>query len=168
MQISQVKQDIDEWIINFLAVPNKKLDGWSPCPYAHAAINKKSYNTFIGYNLETDLYKIATYRLRPDEVVVIAYSKTHYLNPDVFFETIQEINDFLLTDRNLIALGDHPDMIEEVNGVKFNQGKYALVLVQNLNDLNAKSKKVAKSGFYKNWSEDYLADIFLHREDPRS
>jgi len=168
MQISQVKQDIDEWIINFLAIPNEKLNGWSPCPYAHAAINKKSYNTFIGYNLETDLDQIATYCLKPDEVVVIAYSKNQYSNPDAFFESIKEINDSSLTDKDLIALGDHPDTIEEVNGVNFNQGKYALVLVQNLNDLNNKSKKVAKAGFYINWPEEYLADIFLHREDPRA
>ena len=168
MQISQVKQDIDEWIINFLAIPNEKLDGWSPCPYAHAAINKKSYNTSIGYNLENDLDEISTHRLKPDEVVIIVYSKHQYPNPDAFFESIKEINDFLLTDRDLIALGDHPSAIEEVNGVNFNQGKYALVLVQNLNDLNSKSKKVAKAGFYNNWPEDYLADIFLHREDPRA
>ena len=168
MQISQVKQDIDEWIINFLAVPNEKLNGWSPCPYAHAAINKQSYKTFIGYDLETDLNDISTHCLKPDEVVIIAYSKNQYSNPDAFFESIKEINDFLLTNRNLIALGDHPNTVEEVNGVNFNQGKYALVLVQNLNDLNSKSKKVAKAGFYNNWPENYLTDIFLHREDPRA
>jgi len=168
MIFNQVKQDIDEWIKNFLAIPRKNLNGWSPCPYAHAAVHKQSYKTFIGTDIHTDLNKISNYQLKPDEVVIIAYSKTQYPNPDVFFKTIKEINDFLLTDRDLIALGDHPNMIEEVNGVKFNQGKYVLVLIQNLNDLNIKSKKVAKAGFYIDWSEEYLADIFLHRKDPRT
>ena len=69
--------------------------------------------------------------------------------------------------KDIIVLDDHPDDIEEVNGVVMNQGKYALAMIQCLSDLNEKAKLVAKKGFYDKWPEEYLQMIFKHREDPR-
>jgi hypothetical protein len=55
-----------------------------------------------------------------------------------------------------------------VNGVCMNQGTYALMLVQNLSDLNEKAQLVAKKGFYDTWPEEYLQALFNHRKDPRA
>jgi hypothetical protein len=49
-----------------------------------------------------------------------------------------------------------------------NQGTYALALVQNLTDLNSKAQQMAQKGFYDTWPEDYLQELFQHRQDPRS
>jgi len=43
-----------------------------------------------------------------------------------------------------------------------------LALVQSLSDLNNKAKLIARQGFYESWPEEYLQDLFNHRQDPRS
>ena len=57
--------------------------------------------------------------------------------------------------------------VEMVNGVCMNQGTYALALVQSLSDLNVKAQQMATKGFYDSWPEDYLQQLFQHRQDPR-
>ena len=69
---------------------------------------------------------------------------------------------------DLLALEDHPDDPEIVNGIAMNQGTYALALVQSLSDLNEKARLVAKAGFYNTWPEEYLQVLFKHRIDPRT
>jgi hypothetical protein len=167
MDISIVKKEIDIWITDFLAKPNENLNNWCPCPYAQTAINKNSYKVFLGSDIHTDINAMSNHALKTDEVVILAYDDGKYPDADKFFDEVRVLNDSLLAKNNLIALGDHPAATEEVNGVCFNQGKYVLVLIQNLSDLNQKSKKVAKSGFYNGWPEEYLLDIFQHRVDPR-
>jgi hypothetical protein len=48
-----------------------------------------------------------------------------------------------------------------------NQGKYALVLVQSLSKLNVAAKQMGSKGFYHAWPEEYLTELFEHRQDPR-
>jgi hypothetical protein len=74
--------------------------------------------------------------------------------------------DFLLA-ADLIVLEDHPDDVEDVNGVIMNQGKYALALVQSLSDLDRRAKQMADKGFYHSWPEEYLTGLFENRKDPR-
>jgi hypothetical protein len=64
-------------------------------------------------------------------------------------------------------LEDHPDSVEDVNGVVMNQGKYALVLVQSLSKLNVAAKQMGAKGFYHAWPEEYLIELFENRVDPR-
>lgn len=57
--------------------------------------------------------------------MVIVYDKNR-INSEYFFKRLEYLNGHVLTPNNIIALGDHPDEIEKVNGVCFNQGKYRL------------------------------------------
>lgn len=167
MNIKEVKHDIDTWIQDFLAVPTDRLSGWSPCPYAHVAVKYNSYQVFIGTDLETDIQSIKQFQLKKNKVIVIVYDK-HIINSSQFFEKLEHLNQTTLVSNDIIALGDHPDEIEQVNGVNFNQGKYSLVLLQQLSDLNKKAKTLMKQGFYDYWPHEYLDDIFMHRENPRT
>lgn len=168
MIYSKVRENLDNWIKKFLVVPNDKLNGWSPCPYAQSAINKSSYKIFIGGDIEFDIKTIGKYSLGADEVVILVYEKFDYPDPDYFFNLVKILNELILTKNDLIGLGDHPESLEIVNDVCFNQGEYVLILIQSLSDLNKKTKKIWKSKFYENWPREYLNDIFLHREDPRN
>ena len=69
--------------------------------------------------------------------------------------------------RNLLALADHPDTVEEHNGVCFNMGKYALVLIQDKAKLEEHARFLAHKGYYNGWDEEYLQEVFAHRKDPR-
>jgi len=46
-------------------------------------------------------------------------------------------------------------------------GKYALVLVQDKHKLDDHAMHLAKRGYYDNWNEEYLQEVFAHRKDPR-
>ena len=184
MKLENVKADIDAWIENFLEVNNPDLDNRSPCPFARSARLKNSYQVRLGTEAYADMMDISREGLGDLEVVIYAYPRDFY-TAEEFADIVDKTNQgFLLpvdlialddhpvlkgqqVTKNLIALDDHPDHPELVNGVCFNQGTYTLALVQSLSDLNAKSKLMAQQGFYNSWPEEYLQDLFKHREDPR-
>jgi hypothetical protein len=100
------------------------------------------------------------------QVIIYAYDPGEW-TLEYFSPRLQAANrDFLLA-ANLIALEDHPDAVEDVNGVIMNQGRYALSLVQSLSDLNQRAQQMAAKGFYHGWPEDYLTGLFENRKDPR-
>ena len=166
MDIDQVRQDIEQWIVEFLEIPHPALGGFPPCPYARSARLKKSYEIYIGADPYYDLKNRARYGMGNKEVIIYVYDPMEW-NHDMFASSIEAANTEFLLPADILALEDHPDDVENVNGVIMNQGKYAMVLVQSLSDLNTKAKLVARKGFYDTWSEEYLQTLFQHREDPR-
>jgi hypothetical protein len=166
MDIDQVRQDIEQWIVEFLEIPHPALGGFPPCPYARSARLKKSYEIYIGADPYYDLKNRARYGMGNKEVVIYVYDPKEW-NHDMFASSIEAANTEFLLPADILALEDHPDDVENVNGVIMNQGKYAMILVQSLSDLNTKAKLVARKGFYDTWSEEYLQALFQHREDPR-
>jgi hypothetical protein len=166
MDIDQVKQDIENWIVNFVEVPHPSLGGFPPCPYARSARIKKSYEVYIGVDPYFDLKNRARWGMGNREVIIYAYDPAEWPR-ERFAASIESANREHLLCRNLIALEDHPADVEMVNGVCMNQGTYALALVQSLSDLNIKAQTMANKGFYHNWPEEYLVGLFEHRKDPR-
>jgi len=81
---------------------------------------------------------------------------------------VQRANQGFLCGRDLIALADHPDAPELVNGVSMNQGQWAIVFVQHLAKLDSHARNLADRGYYQGWPEEYLAVLFEGRQDPRS
>ena len=166
MDIESVTQDIENWIVNFVEVPHPALGGWAPCPYARSARMKKSYDVRIGVDPYYDLKNQARWGMGDREVVIYVYNPQEWTH-DMLSGSIELVNREVLLPRDMIALEDHPDDVEMVNGVCMNQGKYALALVQSLSDLNTKARTMAEKGFYHNWPEEYLQGLFQHRQDPR-
>ena len=167
MNLDQVKQDIEQWIVNFVEVPHPALGGFPPCPYARSARLKNSYDVFIGSDPYYDLKNRARHGLGNKEVVVYVYDPTEWPH-DLFAASLDHANKDFLLAADLLALEDHPSDVEIVNGVCMNQGTYALALVQSLSDLDTKAKIMASKGFYDTWPEDYLVSLFQHRKDPRT
>ena len=166
MYIEQVKQDIENWIVNFVEVPHPALGGFPPCPYARSSRLKNSYDVFIGSDPYFDLKNRARHGMGNKEVIIYVYDPQEWPH-ELFAASLDHANqDFLLT-ANLLTLEDHPADQEIVNGVCMNQGTYALALVQSLSDLNTKAHMMASKGFYDSWPADYLTALFQHREDPR-
>ena len=167
MDIDQVKRDIEQWIVDFVEVPHPALGGFPPCPYARSARLKQSYDIFIGSDPYFDLKNRARYGMGNREVVVYAYDPVEWPR-DLFASSLDQANrDFLLA-ADILALEDHPDDQEIVNGICMNQGTYALALVQSLSDLDTKAQSMASKGFYNTWPEPYLVNLFQHRKDPRT
>jgi hypothetical protein len=166
MNLETVKQDIEAWMVNFIEVPHPALGGWPPCPYARSARLKRSYQVYLGSDPYYDLKHRAKTGMGNLEVVIYAYDPQEWSH-DLFASSIDQANQELLLPNDILALEDHPDDVEMVNGVCMNQGTYALILVQSLSDLNVKAQQVASKGFYHSWPEEYLQALFQHRQDPR-
>ena len=166
LDLRTVKQDIEQWIIDFVEVKNPALGNWPPCPYARKARLENDYDVRVGKDPYYDLVDIAIHGLGGKSVVVLAYDPVEFDYNDFSYK-LKLANETWLLRNDILALEDHPTDQEIVNGVCMNQGRYALALVQSLSDLNAKAKIMAAKGFYDAWPEEYLQVLFHHRKDPR-
>ena len=166
MDIETVKQDIEQWIVNFVEVPHPALGGWAPCPYARSARMKKSYDVRLGVDPYFDLKNQARWGMGDREVIIYVYDPVAWPY-EIFSGSLKNANNEHLLKADIIALEDHPNDPEIVNGVCMNQGQYALALIQSLSDLNTKAQQLATKGFYHSWPEEYLQGLFQHRQDPR-
>ena len=166
MDIETVTADILTWSERFVEVPHPALGGWPPCPFARSARLNRTIQVLSGADPYFDLRNRARWGMGQYEVVVYAYDPAD--RPySRFHSAIESANQEFLLSRDLLALEDHPESVEDVNGVNMNQGQYALVLVQSLSKLNTAAKQMAAKGFYHNWPEEYLTGLFTHRQDPR-
>jgi hypothetical protein len=166
LNLNIVKQDIEQWIVDFVEVPHMSLGGWAPCPYARKARLDRDFEVTLGLVPLHDLIKLSKTGLGGKSVVIVAYDPLVHTYDD-FSSALEIANKEFLLPNNLLALEDHPADPEIVNGVSMNQGTYALALVQSLSDLNEKAQLVAKKGFYDTWPNEYLTALFKHRKDPR-
>ena len=166
MELEQVKQDIESWIENFVEVPHPALGGFPPCPFARQARMKRTFEVYLGSDPYYDLKNRARWGMGNREVIIYAYDPAEW-SRELFSTSIESANTEHLLRADILALEDHPEDVENVNGVIMNQGKYALALVQCLSDLNTKAKQMASKGFYHGWPEEYLQGLFHHRQDPR-
>jgi len=165
LDLTTVRYDIERWIETFVEVPHPALGGWAPCPYARKARLDRDFEVRLGTDPYRDAMNVSVAGL-PKSVVIYAYDPEEWTHMDFAYK-INQANQHWLLPHDLLALEDHPGDPEIVNGVSMNQGSYALMLVQNLTDLNEKAQLVAKKGFYDTWPNEYLTMLFQHRKDPR-
>jgi hypothetical protein len=164
MNFEQAKTDIEQWIVDFVEKPNPLLNNWPPCPYARQARLNQQVDIRPGcFNPIDDIKQV---ELGQFEVVAYVYDQERW-SADEFNKLVDIVNQVHLSSQGLIALADHPDDVESVNGVVMNQGTYAIVFVQDLAKLNHFAKILGGKDFYNGWDEEYLKVLFAGREDPR-
>ena len=164
MNFEQAQLDILAWVTGFVERPHPALSGWAPCPYARRARIEGKFEIRQGQiDPYTDLQRIEIGEL---DVVALVYDPTEF-DPNEFNQQITAVNQGFLRARDLLALADHPGSPEVVQGVTMNQGTWAIAFVQPLAKLNAHARMIAEKGYYKDWPEDYLSELFQGRKDPR-
>ena len=166
LKLQDVKDNIEQWIVNFVEVPHPDLGGWAPCPYARKARLDRDFDVRLGLAPIHDLTQISRNGLDGKSVIIFAYDPKDVPYTELSY-AIDVCNREFLVPNNLLALEDHPDDPEVVNGVVMNNGTYALALIQSLTDLNEKAQLIGRKGFYDTWPEEYLQGLFRHRKDPR-
>jgi hypothetical protein len=164
MDFQQAQQDILHWITTFVEQPHPALSGWPPCPYARRARTENKFKMHPGTEPYQDLMHVDLGHL---DVMAFVYNPSDFAAAE-FEDLVHRANRGFLLPRDLIALPDHPDAPEIVNGVAMNQGTWAIVFVQSLGKLNSHARTLADRGFYHGWPEHYLSVLFEHRQDPRS
>ena len=95
--------------------------------------------------------------------VVVLYTDTELYTPQEVSDIVERFNKLAMS-RDIVALEDHPDDPEILNGVEMNFGKAILVLVQRLSKLNKASDILKKRGYYDDWPEENYNDVVAWRK----
>lgn len=146
-----IKNDIEKWIEEFLSISSPVFNNLPPCPYAKRAWRDKKVlvlsETINKYKIKValDTLDVVIYAFDPDKIT-----------PDELYDIANDINQ---SDQEMVALDDHPLVEEKVEGQILNQGKYALLFIQNRNKLTEARKSLRDLGYYNFWTSDYLKEV---------
>lgn len=163
MDWNQARMDVINWITGFVERPHPLLNGWAPCPFARRARLDNRLDLRQGTTPWRDLFQAD---VGDFDVVCWIYDPKR-IDSQELNRAVDRLNEEHLLPRGLIALADHPDHVEEAQGVRFNQGEWALVLLQSRDKLQEHARMLANKGYYDGWPEQYLQDLFTGRQDPR-
>jgi len=163
MSIEQLKEDISKWILDWVSVYNEQL-GSVPCPFAKQALltNKIDYATAQDLDGVKGLLQLYAMGGIKGEVLVIGMLRDA-VTPNNLSFFVKDANNSILLPANLVALEDHPDDEEVINGVKMNQGKWILILIQPINKINQASQILQKQGYYDKWSQEAYDNVVSWR-----
>lgn len=165
MDFEQARQDITQWIVDFVEKPTPLLNGWPPCPYARQA--RLQHKVELRPGILDPYGDCELVEMGALDVIGYVYDPTKFTSGE-FNRQVNQANVDWLLDRGLLALADHPQDQEIVNGVCMNQGQWAIMFVQDLHKLNQAAQQLAHKGFYHGWDDAYLTALFQHRKDPRA
>ena len=158
---------VTKWIYNFLDIPCETLNNLPPCPFAKQALlaNKiKIHEIKPNINISMqDLFVIEmenyTYHWPKGKEVVILGCDPKLITALELEDSVDIATEKFIANRGYIALEDHPNHIEQVKDLVFNQGEYALILLQEAEKLNKARKILKRQGYYINWPDDYYEDV---------
>jgi hypothetical protein len=161
--IDKLKEDINTWVLDWVSVHNDKL-GTVPCPFARQALlnNKIDYATVQDIVSLGSLIKLYAISGLSSEVLIIGMDRAA-ISAENLTSFTEYVNNSVLMPVGLVALEDHPDDEESINGVKMNQGTWALLLIQSIDKINQASEILKKQGYYDNWSQEEYDDVVSWR-----
>lgn len=146
-----IKNDIEKWIDECLSISSPVFNNLPPCPYAKRAWRDKKV---LVLSETINKYKIKV-ALDTLDVVIYAFDSDK-ITPDELYDIANDINQ---SDQEMVALDDHPLVEEKVEDQILNQGKYALLFIQNRNKLAEARKSLRDLGYYNFWTSDYLKEV---------
>jgi hypothetical protein len=156
-----MKDEIKRWVEEFVSVKNETLNK-IPCPFAKQALLDDKIKYISTEHISEALSDLVDNWTDNYEVVVL-YTDTLLYTPSEVSDIVKRFNE-LAMPRDIVALEDHPEDPEILNGVEMNFGKAILVLVQRLSKLNRASAMLKKQGYYDNWSQENYDDVVSWRE----
>ncbi len=154
-EIETVHTHLSHWIHNHLSVASSAFSGLPPCPYSKQAwVNQKvELHCCHGSDMTSRLIEFIQDWNNAFEVVILAADPTT-VPVGCLQAQVRQLSS-QLAQADLLALVDHPDNpATSLDHVNTSNGKYALVLVQRLSDLQSASRKLAQTGYYDHWSDN--------------
>ncbi len=158
MNKTKVIDDIRKWINDFVTKPNPLLNNMPPCPFAKQGIleNKVDIRIPEGSVSHGILTTLHTWDDKLDVVALVYDPAMH--DGDTFNKIVMQMNDTI--DKSFVLLDDHPDNVENINGVHMNNGKYAIVFCQRTKRLQEAHEYLkTKTNYYDVWSDEDLEDV---------
>jgi len=170
-----IEEDIRTWSREFLEVPNAKLNGLPPCPYAKQAWLENKVTFSINTGVAGLIKEVADFDRHNFDIVVWANAvlpDVQYL--DGFCDGMNEALSVAGKDLHLMVF--HPDYDADDAGLDFlvtedvtDSGLvYCMVFVQKLSLLDDASQSLDKSGYYSHFPDDVYETLVLHRRRLRN
>ena len=170
-----VERDIRTWSHEFLEVPNDRLNGLPPCPYAKQAWLDNKVKFSINTGVDGLLQEITEFESHDYDIIVWASEEMpdmEYL--DGFCDGINETLSILGQDMHLMVF--HPDYDAEDAGLEFllnddvtdDTLEYCMVFVQKLSLLDDASLSLEKSGYYEHFPDDVYQSLVADRRRLRN
>lgn len=157
-----IKEQLTNWLKDFVEKPSPALNGWPPCPYARQArISNKLEIVFSDPDKLKHTVDSILPLLTDKDVVVVCFDHT-------VVEAEQLANDVVswnqdLMPRNYVILEDHPDTPEVLNGLTMNFGFCGLLVVSELNKLNDAADQIRSKGYYDTWPQENIDNVVTWR-----
>lgn len=142
------QKHIEDWITNFLSITSIQFNNLPPCPYAKQAWTKGKVLV-----IESQDPKNYDALLEEFEVIIYAYNPSSVTADELYKRCLE------ISNTEIVALDDHPDNIEQVNGIVLNNGKYALILIQKRDKLEQARTYLKSKDYYKNWTKEYFQEV---------
>jgi len=173
--VHRVEADIRKWSKDFLEVPNAKLNGLPPCPYARKAWADDKVVFSINTGLDGLMEEVRTFNDHDYEIVVWAEENLpdmEYL--DGYCDGINELASVAGIDLHLMVF--HPDYDATEAGLNFliddgvtdDSLSYCMVFVQLLSKLDDAALYLEKSNYYEHFPEDVYDALVLDRRRLRN
>jgi|TARA_B110000259_G_scaffold175811_1_gene211336 hypothetical protein len=142
--MNNIEKNIAEWI-DYLSMPQDKLNGSPVCPFAKKA-----------------KYKIID--LADEEVLNPDFSTAevilYIVDGSYSFEQVEQLSiKYNKQFPNLVFLPDSKHRHSHINGVQSNNDKYNLILCQERSGLQAARDRLSQTLYYTHWDENYLKEI---------
>ena len=167
-----IEASIRRWSNDFLEVPNIKLNGLPPCPYAQKASADNKVSFSINTGLEGLADAVKEFDQHDYDIVVWANEELpdiEYL--DGWCDGMNEALSIANMDMHLMVF--HPDYDATDAGLDFliedeqDDLEYCMVFVQRLSLLDDAAVSLEKSGYYKHFPDDVFESLVLVRRNLR-
>ena len=170
-----VEADIRKWSHDFLEIPNVKLNGLPPCPYARKAWAENKVTFSINTGLEGLRVAIEEFDTHDYDIVVWASEELPDMNYlDGYCDGINEALSIVGKDMHLMVF--HPDFdasdagldFLEDDGITSSELEYCMVFIQLLSVLDDAALSLEKSGYYKHFPDSTYEALVLDRRRLRN
>lgn len=151
---------IKEWILTFLSTPQTSLNGFPPCPYARKSLIEKKIKFFKSVDYFKDICDL--FDTWDDSIEVAICVVRDEEDPDLFAKNVTKINDIYLS-KGFGALEDHVKIPEIFLDLSFNNGRYNIILCQQMEKLNQASAHLLSKGYYNNWTSEMYDNVVSWR-----
>ena len=154
------KQYITNWLKTFVEVPHPVFGDFPPCPFAQKARleDKILFRTIAEEEPDSNFWTwIERHDFKKYEVLCMILPGTRW-KPDYTKKIAVQLNSVYMK-KDIVVLEDHPKIKEQVQGISLNNGRYILLLAQQLSKLNKFSNQLKKTNYYSNWTQKHLKDV---------
>jgi hypothetical protein len=157
---TEYEEYLTKWVTEVLSVPTELLNSLPICPYARKAILNDQVKFIRTSNYVADINQLLV--AWDDQYHALLFVCDNDVDPVKFAEDVTQLNKQFLP-QDLVLLEDHVGIDEPFHGIKFNNGKYNIIIVQRLHSINEASRSLERSGYYENWSDDLYDDVVRWR-----